>query len=345
MKYQGKEIKPTNILRRMWNNYVVRNIILAGSILVIILFLVSMLLNVFTRHNSHKEVPDFTSINIVDAKKMARKNRLRIEINDSLYVTSFEPGAILEQKPTAGTKVKPGRRIYVTINSSQQKMADVPYVTGYSLRQAKNILETAGFEIAELIYVNDIATNNVLEERYHSDIIRPGRKTQAPVGSGITLTVGKSSGAASVAIPRVVGLPIRNAKGRLWESGLNVGKVDIDGNIDPRELRNARVYRQIPEQGLRGTLGTEVTLYISTDTTKVASGIKRSDSHGTKRAARERKLADSLTKAGFPENQILEEVEWIIKIENGEATQEDRMRFTEDEILRSLQDYGTSDEE
>ena len=35
----------------MWGNYVVRNIVLAVSLLVIVLFAANLLLNLFTRHN------------------------------------------------------------------------------------------------------------------------------------------------------------------------------------------------------------------------------------------------------------------------------------------------------
>ena len=110
-------------------------------------------------------------------------------MNDSLYVPAFDPGVILEQRPAAGTEVKPGRRIYVTVNSSQQRMIDVPYVAGYSLRQAKNILETAGLEIEKLVYVDDIATNNVLEQRVGSEVVAADNRVQARVGSGVVLTV------------------------------------------------------------------------------------------------------------------------------------------------------------
>ena len=142
----------------MWGNYVVRNIVLAVSLLVIVLFAANLLLNLFTRHNKHVEVPDFMNMTLDEALAASRGDKLRIEVNDSLYVPAFDPGVILEQRPAAGTEVKPGRRIYVTVNSSQQRMIDVPYVAGYSLRQAKNILETAGLEIEKLVYVDDIAT-------------------------------------------------------------------------------------------------------------------------------------------------------------------------------------------
>ena len=199
----------------MWGNYVVRNIVLAVSLLVIVLFAANLLLNLFTRHNKHVEVPDFMNMTLDEALAASRGDKLRIEVNDSLYVPAFDPGVILEQRPAAGTEVKPGRRIYVTVNSSQQRMIDVPYVAGYSLRQAKNILETAGLEIEKLVYVDDIATNNVLEQRVGSEVVAADNRVQARVGSGVVLTVGRAPGADLVSVPRVVGLPLRDAKSRI----------------------------------------------------------------------------------------------------------------------------------
>ena len=90
-------------LRRMWGNYVVRNIVLAVSLLVIVLFAANLLLNLFTRHNKHVEVPDFMNMTLDEALAASRGDKLRIEVNDSLYVPAFDPGVILEQRPAAGT--------------------------------------------------------------------------------------------------------------------------------------------------------------------------------------------------------------------------------------------------
>ena len=256
----------------MWGNYVVRNIVLAVSLLVIVLFAANLLLNLFTRHNKHVEVPDFMNMTLDEALAASRGDKLRIEVNDSLYVPAFDPGVILEQRPAAGTEVKPGRRIYVTVNSSQQRMIDVPYVAGYSLRQAKNILETAGLEIEKLVYVDDIATNNVLEQRVGSEVVAADNRVQARVGSGVVLTVGRAPGADLVSVPRVVGLPLREAKSRIWEAGLNVAGVTLAEDIDRMNLRQARVYLQQPDQGHRVVLGTGISIALSLDSLTVASG-------------------------------------------------------------------------
>ena len=233
----------------MWGNYVVRNIVLAVSLLVIVLFAANLLLNLFTRHNKHVEVPDFMNMTLDEALAASREDKLRIEVNDSLYVPAFDPGVILEQRPAAGTEVKPGRRIYVTVNSSQQRMIDVPYVAGYSLRQAKNILETVRLEIEKLVYVDDIATNNVLEQRVGPEVVAADNRVQARVGSGVVLTVGRAPGADLVSVPRVVGLPLREAKSRIWEAGLNVAGVTLAEDIDRMNLRQARVYLHATRPG------------------------------------------------------------------------------------------------
>ena len=302
----------------MWGNYVVRNIVLAVSLLVIVLFAANLLLNLFTRHNKHVEVPDFMNMTLDEALAASRGDKLRIEVNDSLYVPAFDPGVILEQRPAAGTEVKPGRRIYVTVNSSQQRMIDVPYVAGYSLRQAKNILETAGLEIEKLVYVDDIATNNVLEQRVGPEVVAADNRVQARVGSGVVLTVGRAPGADLVSVPRVVGLPLREAKSRIWEAGLNVAGVTLAEDIDRMNLRQARVYLQQPDQGHRVVLGTGISIALSLDSLTVASGVSRSDRYGNRVAAREQALRDSLAAEGYSGDDLQEEMDWIIRIENAQ---------------------------
>lgn len=322
-------------LYRIWHNYVVRNIVLAVSLLVIVLFLANMLLNIFTRHNKHVEVPDFSEMTMEEARAMSKGDGLRIEVNDSLYVASLEPGVILDQKPAAGTDVKPGRCIYVTVNSSQQKMIDVPYVAGYSLRQAKNILETAGLEIERLVYVDDIATNNVLEQRVGNNVVKADGTVRARMGSGVVLTVGCAPGTAPVPVPRVVGLSLREAKSRLWDAGLNVGKVSRDREIDRSRMRYARVYAQQPERVDSVALGTPVSISISADSLVIANGLARSEQYVAERL-REKSVRDSMLRAQRMFEDSLRREGFMID----ENSDWGPRQVEEDAILRSLQDYG-----
>ena len=135
------------LARKINGNPISRNLVLAACAIIVFMCVVNLLLNLFTRHGQVRDVPDFSGMTVEEAVKAGKGASLKIEVNDSLYVPAYPGGVILEQNPSAGARVKSGRHIFVTINSFHQKMVTVPYVTGFSLRQAKNNLEMAGLEI------------------------------------------------------------------------------------------------------------------------------------------------------------------------------------------------------
>ncbi len=261
-----------DFIRKINANPITRNVVLAVCALIVFVFAVNLLLNLFTRHGQVREVPDFGGMSVQEAAQAGRGSALRIEINDSLYVPAYPGGVILEQNPSPGARVKSGRRVFVTINSFRQKMVTIPYVTGYSLRQAKNNLEMAGLGIDQLIYRNDLATNYVLEEKYNGKTIQAGNKTEAEVGSGITLVVGLGADAGAQAVPRLVGFSAREAKSRLWEAGFNVGKVSHDEGINLLNEKDARVRVQSPGVGSRLAYGSTVSFTLSLDEDRIEKG-------------------------------------------------------------------------
>ena len=197
--------------------------------------------------------------------------------------------------------MKPGRTVYVTINACRQKRVPVPYVAGRSLRQAKNMLEIAGLEIAELVYRPDIATNYVLEERLEGVRITETSRVEAEMGSGVTLHVGVEPGHGTTVVPQIVGLSLRDAKSRLWEQGLNIGRVRFDQGINLLNQKEARVYVQIPAAERRATLGSQVELRLALDGGKIAEHRKTAERQARQtaeqRMTEERARADSVAAA------------------------------------------------
>lgn len=237
----------------------VRNGVLALSLLVIAVVMANLLLALLTRHGQNKDVPNFIGTTVAEAQSMAQDGRLEIIVNDSLYVPIYAGGVILEQRPSAGrNKVKSGRKIYVTINASHQRSVQVPYVAGYSLRQAKSNLITAGLEIERLEYVEDIASNYVLDQKLHGITIPKDSVVMAPIGSKITLVVGGNS-YSTCEVPSLEGMTLREAKSTLWDLGLNVGKVDFVGVDDLAGQNSARVYMQYPEPTTEVSQGARVS--------------------------------------------------------------------------------------
>ena len=281
------------------------NLAMIATIILILAVAAHLVMQIGTRHGARRTVPDFAGMPLKTALAEAQKRDLKIHVNDSLFVPAYEGGIVLDQLPERGVEVKPGRTVYITINSFRQKMVPVPYVAGRSLRQAKNMLEIAGLEIAELIYRPDMATNYVLEEYCEGKPVTPTTRMEAEMGSGVTLYVGVEDGYGTTIVPRLVGLPLAQAKGRLWELGLNVGRVDFDEGVNLLNQKDTRVYIQTPGAERSAALGSKVDLRLTLDEKKLAryraEAEKQAAVAAEERRAEEQQLADSLARAALEE--------------------------------------------
>ncbi|MFR9558701.1 MAG: PASTA domain-containing protein [Rikenellaceae bacterium] len=229
---------------------------------------------IFTRHSAHCVVPQFKGLILDEAEMLAEKHKLNIVINDSLYAPMYEGGMVLDQLPKSGVGVKPGRTIYVTINAFGVKMVNVPYVAGRSLRQAKNMLEVAGLQIKELVYKQDMATNYVLAQFCGETEITEESSHEATIGSGVTLHVGMSDSNNTVVVPQLIGMTLREAKSRLWESGLNIGRINMPSDATPDNQGQARVYQQSRNKGDEIRLGNSISITFTLDNEKVEEVIE-----------------------------------------------------------------------
>ncbi len=298
-----KPVKNKTLWQRLRGNRLAWNLFLIVVIMLALAISAHLLMQLATRHGARCTVPDFSGIALADAEQLAKKHDLELHINDSLFVPAYEGGIVLDQLPKGGVEVKPGRTVYITINSFRQKMVPVPYVASRSLRQAKNMLEIAGLEIKELIYRPDMATNYVLEEFYERQQILADSRIEAEMGSGITLYVGVEPSENNTFVPQVVGLSLHDAKGRLWESGLNVGKVIYEEGINLLNQKQARVYAQSnpAEQGL--ALGTPIDLMLTLDLDRVkrvrAEAEKLAREAAEERLRLEQEMADSLARVAL----------------------------------------------
>lgn len=265
------------ILNKISKHFLLRNVVLAICGIVVFFYFVNVLLNIATRHNEKLSVPDLQGKTIAEVQSLIVDAALELVVIDSLFVSGLAPGTIIDQSPEPSSFVKSGRKIFLVINSISPRSEVIPYVTGFSLRQAKNTLEGKGFQIKRLIYRSDMATNNVIGESYNGREIVRGSTLKATLGEGITLTVGRSGGAALPLVPKVVGLSLREARSRLWEVGLNVKEVDTDRSLGSLRAGDIRVYKQSPNQQSRLDYGANVTIYLSTDIKRVHQGSSRSD--------------------------------------------------------------------
>jgi beta-lactam-binding protein with PASTA domain len=242
-----------------------KNIILAVIFVIGLALVASLLLGVVTHHGQEIEVPDLNNMSISEAEYTAGMAGLRVEVTDSVYIRRMGRGLVYSQNPKAGEKVKKGRRIILTINSISPKKVNMPDLVGLSMRQARAELASKGLTLGKLIYVEDIATNNVIRQLIGNYEVKPGMKVVS--GSSVDLVVGLNPDDNMTVVPSVIGMKYLRAVDGLQDNSLNLGKVVFDKTVKTySDSLDAVVYKQSPASSSEPVLmGSQVTIYLSKD--------------------------------------------------------------------------------
>ncbi|MFA5850817.1 MAG: PASTA domain-containing protein [Bacteroidales bacterium] len=252
-----------------WRHWFMIELYKAAGVVLGILIVATILLRIVTRHNSEMEVPDFSGLSLKEAQEMANESNLRLDVTDSVFLPRIGRGLVFRQNPHTGSMVKKNRRILLTINSVMPKQVIMPSVIGYSLRQAKAELAARQLNVGRLIYVSDMATNNVLSQMYKGSYIASGKSIES--GSEIDLELGNSGG-ESTFIPNVIGLTFITAKDILIDNSLNIGRLTYDMSVKSySDTISSFVVKQTPAPTNYNSfsLGARVDLFLSVDKEKI----------------------------------------------------------------------------
>lgn len=234
------------------------------GILIAIFFLSQWCLTQFTRHGQALSVPDFVGMSVAEANSVASEHFFQLEIIDSLFLPNQTRGTVFRQIPEAGGMVKKNRRILITINSVLPRKVNAPSLVGYSLRQAKAELTSQNFRLGTLYYETDFATNSVLQQLHHNNVLLPG--TLIDSHSVIDLVLGVHPDNDATYVPNVVGLNLESAKDVLSDHYLNIGLIRFDSTVQSTEDSLAAiVVRQDPESSNFSVypMGRQINLFLS----------------------------------------------------------------------------------
>lgn len=140
---------------------VLANMVIIVMVAVIGLVIVFLWLNIFTRHGEWESVPEVENMSFTNAINTLHARGFRTDIRDSVYNDEITPGFVVEQFPKPGSKVKPGRKIFLYINAVQPReliidadnSGDGEALKGYSLRQGLAKLEELGFKKVNVVKI------------------------------------------------------------------------------------------------------------------------------------------------------------------------------------------------
>ena len=204
-----------------------------------------------TNHGEAITVPNLKGLTMEEAENLLDDRNLDYEVTDSTFMAGLKPLTVLSQYPLENSKVKQGRKIYLTINTETAPMIKLPKLNEMSVKSAEQQLLVAGLLKPDLEYQNDIRENEVLEVKYEGKKMDAG--TLIAKGSKVTLVVGNGTGDTEIAVPCVEGKPLDEAKIILGGSGLQIGTIIYDETSAETE---GIVIRQNPSCEIGGKIHT-----------------------------------------------------------------------------------------
>jgi eukaryotic-like serine/threonine-protein kinase len=219
------------------------NVLFAIFLLLACFFLFFSSLTCITQHGKILKIPDVIGKNFETAKKTLEGQGFEVILQDSVYVDTVPPLAVLKQFPDADDEVKINRAVYLTLNRASPPLIEMPDLEGKSLRIAVMMLSQYGLKLGDTTFKPDFAKNAVLEQRYKGSIIKAGTKIQ--MGSVVSFVVGSGLSEEDMMVPDLVGMTYIQARSLLEANGLGSLPI-VDKNV--RDTLNSYVYKQNPER-------------------------------------------------------------------------------------------------
>ena len=195
-------------------------------------------------------VPDVKGKTLVEAEAILKDNNLDFTLKEE-FDAKVPTGTVIKQSPGAGSHVKAGRKIQLTVSKGAEPGV-VPDLKGKNLAEATEMLHAAKLAVGKVTvqYKGGAAQGAVL-----SQDIEAGKKVAA--GTKVDLVVNISKGQSVV--PDLKGLTLSDARERLSSMGLMVGSVTTKEDSAPK----GTVIGAEPEFGKVLSEGSVVTLIVS----------------------------------------------------------------------------------
>lgn len=156
------------------------------------------------------EVPDVVGLTEAEAINDLEEVNLQYKITEE-ETDEYDPGVVIHQSIDAGTKVKEGKVIELTVSVASDEI-EVPEVTGMTQDKATLALENAGFKVE----VQEESSDSVEAGKVIRQSPSGGRK----LAKDETVIIIVSTGQEDVTVPSLIGLTKEDAIAKLSSAGL-----------------------------------------------------------------------------------------------------------------------------
>jgi beta-lactam-binding protein with PASTA domain len=276
MSFKNKVI---NFFKRIWlflsTPYVYKNLALMfGGFLVFSILIFFIILPGYTRHGEEVKIIDVNNLTVAQAKKSLKALRLKMVVADSTYLPSKSPGVIVDQSPLPGSRVKPNRSVYVTVNASQPPKVSIyyPQIITQHLDQVSRKLKSMDIKIGKLKYIPGKGENTVysisMDDKLLFKEVNQGKKEKKPVdpqniprGSTVDLVLYKGEDAEPKEVPNLLCSTYEEVQLLILGNEFNIGTVHVSSSAKKDSL-SAYIVKQSPRPGTKASMGTGIDIWL-----------------------------------------------------------------------------------
>jgi eukaryotic-like serine/threonine-protein kinase len=247
----------------IWSKHFLKHTGLIFLAYVVIVGGTILILDSYTNHGQQIKVPNLIGLKSDIARQRVEELDLKIEVLDSVYNPDIPAGTIVSQDPAPTSKssvfVKEGRIIRIQV-SKKTRLVEMPSLLDKSQRFAESVLKNRGLKYRIEFKQTSESNGAVLKQLFKGSEIKEGKRI--PIGSTITIIVGKNEGGTPVQVPDLVGSTISEARGRLSGTSLSLFIGSCEGCMNAQDSTSAIVQAQSPEymDGVMSPSGTTVTI-------------------------------------------------------------------------------------
>jgi len=206
-----------------------QNILIGFGISVFLLMVFLFMLNRITNHGEYLVVPELKGKNYIQVQDELENQGFEVVLQDSIYIDSIAPNAIIKQFPEPEATVKVNRVIYLTVNCTVPPTITMPNLIGMSFRNAILELRSLGLKMGDTTFIPDIAKNAVKDQLSEGVQIKPGSPIR--MGSKVDLLIGSGLGGAAVPVPDLFGLTYSEAQLVMELNGITPGVILLDDDL------------------------------------------------------------------------------------------------------------------
>ncbi len=191
-----------------------------GVFVIVALFVFTdkLVMPMYTRHWQSIVVPNVTYMSHDAAAKILAERSLKPVKGGEKYDEKFPPGFVLFQNPEAGSQVKSGRRVYLTVGKGQM-IFEMPNLVGKNERDVRFILNEKQLKLGKIeremdhYYPENVVIDQSVEEGQ-----------DVATGQIIDIVVSLGIQPLDYTVPDVVGKSLEEAEEIIYKAGLVLGR-------------------------------------------------------------------------------------------------------------------------